>query len=210
MNTNKKKHRESSVNTSFVDLLFCLLIVFIIMYTLQLLLISPKKNQEAPKPQEMYTVQITWGDNESCDVDTWVMDPANNLTSFNRRDDGLMHLDRDDLGNSNDMIELQNGIKIPYNKNKEEVRLRRIVPGQYIVNVHMFNIKKSIPPVEVTGELRNNFTGDVITVKTVELERTGHEETLFRFRLDGDGNVIDVTTSPKRLATNPMVLDGLQ
>ena len=57
------------------------------------------------------------------DVDTYVEDPSGNLVAFMRREEGLMHLDRDDLGKRNDSVLPDYGV-VEYTENRELVTLR--------------------------------------------------------------------------------------
>ena len=59
---------------------------------------------------------------------------------FKGRDEGLMHLDRDDRGNSNNTI-LINGKKVINPLRQEVVTIRSIVPGEYVVNAHYYETK---------------------------------------------------------------------
>ena len=53
-----------------------------------------------------------------------------------------MHLDRDDLGLSNDKVQGPDGKIIYVYRNKEVVSLRGYSEGKYTVNAHVYNKKK--------------------------------------------------------------------
>ena len=63
-----------------------------------------------------------------------------------------MHLDRDDLGYSNDIIKTPFG-PVEFKGNREIVTLRGTFPGEYVVNVHMFSYRGNDnheTPVQIT------------------------------------------------------------
>ena len=84
--------------------------------------------------------------------------------------DGLLHLDRDDYGTSNDRVVGPDGEPIEFEYNEEIVTIRGIVPGEYTLNLHLFQyigkfhptdgvdglIHINVDPVEVTVEITNH------------------------------------------------------
>jgi hypothetical protein len=111
-----RRHKNYGSQTSFLDLLFNSLLAFVAFFILSLLLIKeenePKKASVEMKVE--FLITVTWPYEQDNDVDTWVVDPVGNIVSFNRRENGLMHLDRDDLGSKNDTITLPDGKKFEY------------------------------------------------------------------------------------------------
>ena len=51
-----------------------------------------------------FIITMSWPKDSKDDIDLYVMDPAGNIVYFRDKDNGLMHLDRDDLGDKNDQI----------------------------------------------------------------------------------------------------------
>jgi len=143
-------------------------------------------------------ITVTWPYGFNDDVDTYVIDPLNNITCFNRREDGLMHLDRDDIGHMNDTITLPNGKKIEYKENREIVSIRGIVPGEYVVNVHCYSRRTAGQAIPVNIRLEKMNPYKLVSFRDVELKETGSEETVFRFGIDKEGNISYVTEGPKR------------
>lgn len=192
------KHRSYGSQTSFLDLLFNTLLAFVAFFVLALMLIS-EKSEPQPKVKNIdFMITVTWPYEFDDDVDTYVIDPLNNITSFNRREDGLMHLDRDDIGHLNDTITLPNGKKVEYKENREIVSIRGIVPGEYVVNVHCYSRKTvgKVIPVNIKLEKMNPYK--LVVFRDVNLAEAGSEETVFRFGIDKEGNVSYVTEGPKR------------
>lgn len=186
-----------SSHTSFIDLLFNLLLVFVSLFVLSFLLISPKEQDKKIDPDGEFMIVLSWDGDSRDDIDLWVRDPAKNLVNFQRREAGLMHLDRDDMGELNDMMDTELGT-IEINKNQELVMLRGYSPGEYIVNTHAY-AKRDEPPVEVDVEvIKINPFGTVYEGKHV-FSKTNEERTMCRFYLDEDGRVIKTSNLQMKL-----------
>ena len=106
-----------------------------------------------------------------------------------------MHLDHDCRGSSRERI-IVNGHTIQNPLNQEIVSIRGIVPGEYVVNAHLFlpasPAKKF--PVSVKVE-KLNPTASVVFYGTQDFDHKGQEETFVRFTVDEDGKVSDVNTT---------------
>jgi hypothetical protein len=192
------RHRNYGSKTSFLDLLFNTLLAFVAFFVLSLMLISEKAEPQPKIKNIEFMITVTWPYGFNDDVDTYVIDPLNNITCFNRREDGLMHLDRDDIGHMNDTITLPNGKKIEYKENREIVSIRGIVPGEYVVNVHCYSRRTAGQAIPVNIRLEKMNPYKLVSFRDVELKETGSEETVFRFGIDKEGNISYVTEGPKR------------
>ncbi len=158
-----------------------------------------------------FIITVSWPDQSADDVDTWVKDPAGNIVGFKMKDRGLMNLDRDDLGRSNDTITTTNGKKLYVRQNIEHITIRGIIPGEYVVNVHLY---RRVPrnevldenyfeviPVRVNVEKLNPY--GVVYIKDVTLAIKGEEKTVLRFTVNEDGDVTDINELPFKIITNP-------
>ena len=91
-------------NLSFNDVLFNALLGFVVLFVLALLLINPiTKKSDIPAKAEIL-ITLEWDDMASDDIDIWVQGPTGVPISFQNKTNGVMHLDRDDLGTTNDRI----------------------------------------------------------------------------------------------------------
>ena len=100
-----------------------------------------------------------------------------------------MHLDRDDRGNYRDTI-VVDGTPIENPLNQETVTVRGIVPGEYVVNIFHYSATTNEPvPVHVKIE-KLNPTVTVLYYETINLNRTGQEETVARFVIDESGYIV--------------------
>jgi hypothetical protein len=171
------------------------------MLIISLASMNPKKTSEANiKTKAEFVIDVTWPDNSKDDVDTYVEDSQGNLVYFHRKEDGLMHLTRDDTGYGTDKMRTEMGEVFVSNNNKEEVFIRGIVPGEYVVNVHMYH-KRDPLPIEVVGKIdKLNPSKSVVAMKKVVLYKSGQEETICRFVVGSDGKIMDVYYLPKSLS----------
>jgi len=189
------------------DMLFNMLIAFVFCFIIAFISINPKaeKNGDIPAKAE-FIITLSWPDNDPNDLDLWTQGPSGEVVWFRNREAGLMHLDRDDRGSSNNTI-LVNGKKVVNPLRQEVTTIRSIVPGEYVANVHYYETKdldpsepKSGQPVEATlTVIKVNPKAEVVFYGQATLEGRGKESTLVRFTVEPNGSVTYVNTIPKSL-----------
>ena len=190
--------RNYHTNLAFLDLLFNTLLCFAALFSLAFILINPSKKNKNVDAKAEFIITVIWPSEMDDDVDTYVEDPEGNLIAFNRREQGLMHLDRDDTGLSFDTISTSFGI-VEYKENREMVTIRGYVPGEYVVNVHMYTKREDKEtPVTIILEKINPYK--VVTGRNIVLKLRGDEKTAFRFTVDDEGKVIQTNQLEKGLA----------
>ncbi|WP_298235319.1 hypothetical protein [uncultured Azohydromonas sp.] len=194
----RRTTREAEVDP-FYDMLFNMLIAFVFCFIVALLAMNPKalKAGDIPAKAE-FIINVSWPDMDPNDLDTWVQDPAGELVWFRAREAGLMHLDRDDRGLTNDTVVI-NGKQVVNPLNQEVVTLRGIEPGEFTVNVHYYETKNGKPVEATVSVIKVNPRADVVFYGQVQLARKGDEATAVRFTVLPDGNVTNVSTLPKSL-----------
>ena len=196
--------RNYHTNMACLDLLFNTLLCFAALFSLAFVMINPSKKNKTVDAKAEFLITVTWPSDIDDDVDTYVEDPNGNLVAFNRREQGLMHLDRDDVGFSSDRLQTPFGI-VEYKQNREMVSLRGIVPGEYVVNVHMYTKRseeEKETPVTILLEKINPYR--VVTGSNVILKQKGDEKTAFRFVLNDEGEVTNINKLEKSLTSkNP-------
>ena len=181
----------------FSALLFNALKAITFMFFISFAMINAPADEGKVDPKAEMMITVTWPDNNSDDVDTYVEDPASNIVWYNQREGGLMNLERDDRGMFKDVV-LLDGKEITNPLNQEIVAFRGLQDGQYVVNVVHYIANGTAPlPVQVKVE-KLNPTVKVIYYQTLELKGTGDEQTAVRFTLKGQ-EVVDVNTTPKSL-----------
>ena len=192
--------RNYHTSLSFLDLLFNTVLCFAALFALSFILINPSKQDKNVEVKAEFISTVTWPNDLNNDVDTYVEDPQGRLVAFMRREEGLMHLDRDDVGKFNDILSTPFG-DVEYNENREVVTLRGTIEGEYVVNVHMYMQRSEQSPTPVRIQLDKINPFQIVTVKDVVLDITGSEKTAFRFTVDKEGEVSDVNELPKTLTT---------
>ena len=183
-------------NVAFTDLLFNIVVGLAFLFLLAFILMNPIAKDKDIEEKSDFIVILTWDDESGDDIDLWMRDPLGNILSFKNREDALMHLDRDDLGLSNDRVKLPDG-KIEYvYRNKEVASLRGTHQGEYLVNIHVYNKKpwkdQTMKPSNIRVELIKLNPYSEITQAEFVASRRGQEFTAFHFTLDEDGEVIGI------------------
>jgi hypothetical protein len=190
--------RSNHVGIGFTDLLFNALLGFVVMFVLAVLLINPIAKSGAVDAKAEFLITLTWPEGRPEDVDLYVRDPAGEMVWFRSREAGLMHLDRDDLGERNDLIEV-GGRQVINPLNQEIVSIRGILPGEYIVNLHLYRADGA-QPVPATVKIEKlNPRVELVFFGPLTLIEQGEEQTAARFSIGSDGRVRDVNQLPKQL-----------
>lgn len=172
--------------TAFQDLLFNMLIGFVFLFIVALLLINPiTKKSDAPKKAE-YLVTIEWADSSINDIDLWIRGPSGDIASFQKREAGLLHLERDDLGQKNDTI---HGVTLM--RNEETVTLRGIEAGEYEVMFHVYFMRSGNSDKNVRFRLTQINPYGIRLEGSREYSSQGQAVSLFRFTLDEDGKLVN-------------------
>jgi hypothetical protein len=200
------KRRGEFPGIATVDVCINLVFVFAVLLKLSLLAInsqSAESTQKRVKSSALFLIKVVWPGEYDDDVDTYVRDPLSHLVFFRRLQDGLMNLDRDDTGSNNNIITLPDGRVVKSAYNEEQVEVRGIVEGEYIVNLHMYR-KANRTATNVIVTLYKVAQGEDVQVheRVLALTREGQEETAFRFTLTKSGEVADINELPRSLIRN--------
>jgi len=185
----------------FTDLLFNILLGFILLFFIAILFLNPAEDTGKIDIEAEYVITVTWPDNNPDDIDTWIQDPKGQITWFRNRSTGLVHLDRDDRGMLNDTLEVS-GKTIENPLNQEVAAMRGLLPGEYIVNVHYYQSEtnESVPVSVKVARVNPVYTIEYYGVTT--LAQKGEEKTAVRFTIGADGSVSNVNQLPKKLVPN--------
>jgi hypothetical protein len=206
MRNARRTSREPEVDP-FYDMLFNMLIAFVFCFIVALLAMNPKATKAGDVPAKAeFIVTLSWPDNDANDLDAWVQGPGGEVVWFRNREAGLLHLDRDDRGLSNDTV-VVDGRRIVNPINQEVVTLRGIAPGEYVVNVHYYDGSKNERPVAGAGGpvaatvsvVKVNPRAEVVFQATRSLAGPGTELTMLRFTVRADGSAGEINTLPKQL-----------
>jgi len=188
----RKKPRGYHSNTAFLDILFNTLVGFVLLFIIAFLLISPVKKKKEIEQKAEYVITVTWPGEFGDDVDSWLEDPTGKIMYFRKKEVGLMHMDRDDLGKLNDQQYVPGIGMVNYPYNREITTIRGIMPGEYVFNIHLYRKEhesKSIPVTVILEKL--NPQVKLLYSKVVTLSNYWEEKTIIRFVLDVDGEVTE-------------------
>ena len=181
------KYRRPNNFDPFTDLLFNILLGFTFLFFITILFINPISKLGNVNLKAEYIITVDWQDNLPDDVDIWVQDPNGEIVSYLKKDAGWLHLDRDDQGIINDVVIINNK-EVIYPINKEVVTLRGIIPGEYIVNLYLYE-HKSKEPVEAKIIIEKvNPSLKLVYFNNTVLETKDTELTIARFNLDAKGD----------------------
>jgi len=186
-------------STPFVDLLFNILLGFAFLFIISFLMIQPILKKAEVHTQAEYIITVTWPLNNKDDVDTWLEDPLGNIVYFKNKEAGLVHLDRDDLGDMNDVIVLADGTTVKYPYNQEILTIRGFVGGEWTLNLHMYSKREKTPTTARVTVDKLNPTLKTIIAKDIILEERGDEITVARFEMGSSGDILSINDMPKGL-----------
>lgn len=145
------------------------------------LLINPPTHKSLVKPLGNMVVTATW--QENVDVDLWMLGPGEvHAVGYSAKSGAHLDLLRDDLG------ELQ-----PLPMHYENAVTRGLTPGEYTVNLHLYNLRGGKLPVTVIVEIdvtpRPDEPTTMLFTRTVTLLEAGDEITVVDFVLTKDGTI---------------------
>jgi len=213
-NPNNRLKYKSGIG--FTDLLFNLVIGFVYLFVIAFILINPVAKKGDVTKKAEYMIVIEWNQDYNDDIDLWIKDPAGNVVSFLQKSAGLMHLEKDDLGHSNDSHGRGAEKKIIY-LNREVTTLRGTIAGEYQVMAHVYNRKFTM----VDGKARQDLPGE-ITVTIIKINpymepyisrvayvETGQELSLVRFQLGDDNAYLGHNNNPSNFITRKTRSSGI-
>ncbi len=170
----------------FNDILFGTVFIVMALFVLVLMLINEDKDEEI-KLQAAIVIIATWDYKHDTDIDLWLQDPANNVSFWRQKEMGLMHLDRDDIGRGRDYILLE-GVDTLVPINQEIMKIRKTIPGKYVVNLHYFASAIHIPETVTVQIIQISPIYKLLAVKNVTIVEH-KEKTVFTFIADEKGKI---------------------
>jgi hypothetical protein len=194
-----------------VDVCINLVLVFAVLLRLSMVMANAEQQKNHQTTHAAFLVKINWPSESKDDVDLYVSDPLNQIVYFRQKQIGLMSLDRDDTGREQNMVTLPDGRVVQSQFNEEQVNIRGIVEGEYVVNVHLYRKSDDHPTKVDVALFKSGAGGDMeIHKQIVTLTNEREEETAFRFTLTRDGGVVDVNRLPKHFVDRLQSAGGEQ
>lgn len=182
--------------TSFLDLLFNILLLFFALFILAYTQIRVIEVKGKIETKAEFVVTLTWDADSIDDIDLWVIDPLQETVFFRRKSHGMTHLDRDDRGDAYDAITLPNGQVVKYEYNQEITTIRGIIPGEWIVNLHMYHKRTDKPAHVNVTVVKLNPEYKEICKKDLIMAVPKEEVTIVRFTVEPDGTVSNLSDLP--------------
>jgi len=173
-----------------------LLLMTIFMVAALLEVVATPRSPAAPTVG-YYAVVDQWAPGNLDDVDLYVRDPEGRIAYFGSPDAGTMHLEQDDLGAADECGLDPTCLREP---NSERTIIRGITPGEYVVDVHLYE-QNQPGPVRVRVQLWSLARGAPIVDRVVTLSGVGDWRTAFRFTLSASGRVTNVNEYPVDIVT---------
>ncbi len=197
--TPKQKTANSQIDP-FTDLLFNILLIFTFLFLVTIVFLNPPVKTGTIDLKAEYVITVKWPDHNPDDIDVWVENPEKRLVWFRNTDDGFMHLDRDDRGITNDLMYLD-GQRVVNPINQEVVTIRRVVPGEYTVNLHYYKSNTGEPVMSELTLARVNPKFKILFYGKTLLEKAGDEKTVVRFHLSSNHTISEMNTLYKSLVS---------
>ena len=176
-----ENERDPSVVVFRDALFFMLFSLVVVIFLLAMLVGEPPQSGEGRQMRAEIEIEAMWPTGTKYDVDLWVLGPDAVPVGWNARSPSAnLNLERDDKGGEDDAAQI----------NYEAITVRKRVPGEYTVNLHMFHAHGEKLPLPVV--VRVIGKGDIATMYkgSVLLERPFHEVTVIRFALDQQGQLV--------------------
>ena len=155
---------DDSTGVVFRDALFLMMLGMVAVIFLINLLINPESESQHEIPiHGEVVIEAFWPSGTKYDVDLWVMGPDNVPVGWGQHETTpTLNLERDDRGEINDASDL----------NYEIISVRTRLPGEYIVNVHLYQPHAEPLPVPVTVKVvGKEDLGEIYSGVTVLNER---------------------------------------
>jgi hypothetical protein len=196
----RQRHGSS---VAFNDLLFNVLVGFVLLFILAFILINPiAKTGDIPSKAEIMII-LEWDENSQDDIDLWVQFENHDPVGYSNKEEGAVFLDRDDLGDKNDMITI-NGKPEIIRINRETITIRGIVPGRYYVGVHVYN-KEGNERLRITVTVIDVNPYREIYSRNAVLHQRGEKYNMPGFELNAAGEIIDAFDHVRNLGPKQLL-----
>lgn len=136
-----------------------------------------------------FIIEMDWEEGSPNDMDLWVGGPTGAIVMYQQKDIGMMTLDRDDLGTTNNVIKMSDGTYIANRTRREVVSIRALIPGKYTVNGILYS-KRSDPGSKVKVTVRRLNPYVEIYQGEIDFKGVREEQTFVSFEIDAEGKVI--------------------
>jgi hypothetical protein len=160
-------------------------------------MINPiKKNSSPVEKKAEIIVTMEWDKDSSNDFDLWIKNPIGVIISWLNTSAGFGNLEKDDLGVLNDRQFIR-GIPLTIKLNREVIAFRKVIPGEYTVNIHAYKkIDLGISVVDIEVVVLNPYK--VFIKEKIEILANGAEYTVVKFTVDETGSIVNTNKLQER------------
>lgn len=137
--------RRTFLQTAFIDIAFNIALLLGALFIISFLIIGNKDEKGQVEVKDSFLITMTWNPELNYDIDMHVLSPEDSVLGFRVKDKPWGTLERDDLGVKSDTLVI-NGIEKTFSYNREVIHLRNLIEGTYYVNIHMYNMRRDVPP----------------------------------------------------------------
>lgn len=184
------RERKGILFVGLADMMGAFLVIAFVLFALALAAVKAHSTHGNVKLRTQMLITLRWSDNSATDLDLWVRGPDGTVVGYPAKDGGYMHLDRDDLGITNDTF-IVNGQPETIHQNTENVSVIRLLPGEWVVNVHYFNGTVPSEPATITVVALSPYR--VVFKGTLPVSYH-QERTFVSFVANRDGSISDIRT----------------
>ena len=208
------KHRNyHGSNISFIDMLFNIIIAFVLLFFAAILLINPPAKKKDIEAKADLIITMSWQDLSPHDIDLWVKPPDGHNIGFTSKENSYIFLERDDLGVTNNFV-MKDGVKVTLPTRREVISFRGKIPGRYVVNAHFYMAKDNegasrpevydgVPVLVIVELIQINPTYKILARKEIKLENVKQEKTAFSFIIRDDLVTSIDTETEEHFILNP-------
>lgn len=173
--------------TAYVDLLSCLLVFFIIAFAVVSLKMKENENDANMKSRAEFVITIDWEDNSDSDIDLFMAKDGKDIVYFgNKNVPEVFTLERDDLG-TEDAQPIR----------REIVTIRNKQAGEYYISLVYWTKRTKFDGANVKVNVVKLNPFQEVHSQTYELTEQSAETFVVSFKVDSNGNVVEVNTVKK-------------
>ncbi len=170
---------------SFLDLLFNLMLIFIIIAIIAVIHMNPPtKKSIAPKKAE-FLIIVEWNEKSNNDIDVWL--PSSEMEGavyFKSKNMSPFYLDRDDTGRNIDTYTDNEGNSFTIDVNREVITARGWPKeNEYYINLHFFGLRDKVISEDVTISIVQLNPYYIVFKDTVSMNREWQEKDVVAFTI---------------------------
>lgn len=183
-----RSSHQTKFDISFLDFLFNLLTVFVIIAIIAVIHMNPPtKKSDAPKKAE-FLITVEWTEGSDNDIDVWLKtEGKGEPLYFRQKQKSPFFLDRDDTGQNIDTYETSTGDVRKIEINREVITARGYPEdGDYYVNLHLYNKRSPSIDDEVKITIVRLNPYSILYKRKIDLKIPWEEKDLVSFRIDDE------------------------